>query len=713
VQPRLFTHAAARLLAPACVLLALGCEREEPAPPAPVPKPAPIAQPPPEFVGEARCAGCHAGEASRWRGSHHDRAMEEASPESVVGNFANARFTRHGVVSELARRDGRFFVRTDGADGRLAEFEIAYTFGVDPLQQYLVAFPGGRLQALGIAWDARPRAQGGARWFHLYGSERTPAGDVLHWTQPSQNWNARCAECHSTNLHKGWDPALNAYATTWSALDVSCEQCHGPGSRHVAWAEAAARGESVPADEPGLGVRFTKSSPADWTFAEGAPIAQRRAPRREHRELETCAPCHARRTTLREGVHPGSPLLDTHRPALLGAGLYEADGQIHDEVYEWGSFLQSRMYAAGVSCGDCHDPHSLALRAEGNALCAQCHRAEVFDTPGHHHHAQGSRGAACASCHMPERTYMQIDVRHDHSFRVPRPDLSVEIGTPNTCNGCHRDRNAAWAAKSVAAWFPDGRSGAPHYARALHAGREGRPGADELLRGVIDDSAQPAIVRASALAQLAAMPSPDAMAAARRGLQDQDPLVRLGALEAIESDEPRARLAAVDPLLRDPVRAVRIEAALLLADAPADLLAAGSRQARAAGLAEYRAAQELGADGPEAHVNLGILALRQGDADGARREYETALRLGPWFVPAYVNLADLERAQGREAEAEPLLRRALEMAPESAEVHYALGLWLVRNQRRAEAIRELERAARLAPRNQRFALAAKLAREQP
>jgi tetratricopeptide (TPR) repeat protein len=644
----------------------------------------------PAYVGAARCVGCHATQAESWRGSHHDRAMQEASEDTVLGDFADARFTHQGSTSRFFRRDGRFLVDTSGSDGRPADFEIAYTFGVEPLQQYLVRFPDGKVQALGVAWDSRPRAGGGERWFSLHPGERVPPGDVLHWTAPSQNWNGRCADCHSTNLLPGYDLEQDAYHTTWSDLDVACEACHGPGSRHVEWAEAAAHG-AAGADDLGLAVRFPRR--VTWVLDRGARIAHRAEPLPAHTELETCAPCHARRSTLVEGGFAGAPFLDTHRPALLEEGLYEADGQIRDEVYEYGSFVQSRMHAAGVTCSDCHEPHSLARRAEGNTLCGTCHRPEAFDVAAHHHHPAGTAGAACVSCHMPARTYMGVDVRHDHSFRVPRPDLSVSLGTPNACTDCHRDRDARWAAEAVTRWFPGGRAGTPHFAEALDAGRRGLPGAERKLAHVAGDAAQAAIVRASALALLAGYGDPGSLDAVRRALSDPDPLVRLGALEAAAALEPGARLAAVAPLLRDPRRAVRIEAARVLAEVPPSLWAPADRAALADGLAEYRAVQETAADRPEAHVNLGLLHLVLGEPEAARGEYETAVRLAPWFVPTYVNLADLERTQGRDAAGEAWLRRGLAAVPDSPDLHHAFGLALVRLGRREEALAALARAA--------------------
>lgn len=635
--------------------------------------------------------------------------MQVASESSVLGDFDDARFTHHDIVTRFFRRDGRHLVEAEGVDGAMAEYEVAWTFGVEPLQQLLVPFPDGKVQALDVAWDARPAEAGGQRWYALH-AERMPPGDVLHWTGLGARWNAQCAACHSTDVRRGYDTARDAYETTWAEIAVACEACHGPGAAHVARAEAAAAGGpllSDTAEDRGLAVRFPPARPAAWVFAPGAPIAHRAPPRRERTELDACAPCHARRSLLREGARPGEPFLDAYRPALLEEGLYEADGQIRDEVFEYGSFLQSRMHAAGVTCSDCHDPHALRLRAEGNGSCAQCHRAEVFDTSTHHRHAPDSAGARCTSCHMPARTYMGIDVRHDHSFRVPRPDLSVSLGTPNACTDCHADRPPAWAAAALARWFPDGRAGTPHYGEAIAAGRRGAVGAERALAALAADLGAPAIARATALSMLES-PTPGAV---QRVAADSEPLVRLGALEAARRLAPAARLAAVGPLLRDPLRAVRIEAARVLADVPAGLWRPVDRTALADGLAAYREAQQAQADLPSSHLNLALLDLALGDLAAARRGYETALRLASWFVPAAVNLADLARIEGDEAAAEATLRRALAVVPESAELHHALGLALVRAGRADEALAALARAAALAPGQARYAYVHALALE--
>ncbi|HWM90847.1 MAG TPA: tetratricopeptide repeat protein [Thermoanaerobaculia bacterium] len=625
------------------------CARQQAAPAPENPEPA--------FVGRQTCATCHAEEDRLWQGSHHDLAMQEATEATVLGDFGGATLTHFGTTSTFFRRDGRFFVRTDGPDGKLHDFPIAYTFGVSPLQQYLVEMPGGRLQTLPLCWDTE-----GRRWFHLY-SEPVPAGDALHWTGPNQTWNYMCAECHSTGVRKGYDAGKNVYETSWSEIDVSCEACHGPGLQHVK-------------DGKSFDVRLKDPGRGTWIADPAAGMGRRLAPRVATDEVETCGRCHASRSPIQESQ--GSVLLDSHRPTLLEAGSYHADGQIDGEVYEYGSFLQSRMYHEGVTCSDCHEPHSQTLRRTGNALCTHCHSAPKLDTPEHHKHKE----IQCVDCHMPEKTYMGVDRRRDHSLRVPRPDLTVKIGSPNACNGCHSDRSAKWAAATVERWY-----GArdPHWGEAIHAGRTGQPGAEPALAAVASDPEVPAIARATALSLLRSEPS------LAIGLQDPDPLVRLGAILGTGSLEPEARLRLTSPLLIDPVRGVRIEAARILNGNNAPGLEPA--------LAEYRSAQEANADRPEAHLNLGWLDALRNDFASAEASYRNALRLDPGFAPAYVNLADLFRLQGRDAEGEALLRQA----PDEAGVHHSLGLLLVRLGRLDEALPELARAVELAPGEARYA----------
>jgi tetratricopeptide (TPR) repeat protein len=660
--------------------------------------PAPVAT----YVGGARCAACHADEYRAWQGSQHAQAMQIANDRTVLGDFSGVKFNFARTTSTFFRRDGKYFVNTDGPEGKLADFEIRYTFGVAPLQQYLIALPGGRLQALGIAWDARPKTEGGQRWFHLYPDLKPKAGDPLHWTGIDQNWNYQCADCHSTNLRKGYDEASRTFKTTWTDIDVACEACHGPGSNHVAWAKmAGARADGKGA--MGLDVALDERHGAAWAMDPARGTAKRSKPRDTSREIDVCARCHARRGQFSDAWRPGEPLGDAYRVSLLEPPLYFVDGQKRGEVYTYASFLQSKMYAQGVTCSDCHDPHSGKTRSLGNAVCAQCHLPAKYDEPAHTHHAQGSKGAQCAACHMPVRTYMLVDPRHDHSFRIPRPDRTIALGVPNACNGCHAGRSAKWAASTVARWFPKPNPGYQDFAERFEAADRGAPGAARALARMVTDGAQPAIVRASALQRLAHDLDQTTLPAVRDALGDADATVRAAAADALANADPATRARLLARALADPVRLVRMDAARALAGAPEAMLSADDRRRFDHALDEYVAAQRFDADRPEAHGALGTLYATRGRAQEAAAEYRRALEIDDAYVPAALNLADLQRALGQDSEAERTLRAVLARAPQSAVAHHALGLTLVRQKRTREALAELARATKLAPDNARFA----------
>jgi predicted CXXCH cytochrome family protein len=638
--------------------------------------------------------------------------MAHATDATVLGDFSDARFSYGDVTSVFFRRDGKFFVRTDGPNGKLQDYEVKFTFGVEPLQQYLIELPGGRLQALSIAWDSRSKAEGGQRWFHLYPSEKIDHRDPLHWTGLQQNWNFMCAECHSTGLRRNYHHQSKTYATTFSEINVSCETCHGPGARHVAWAKREPGWEAIDAQAKGLTVLFDERRGVTWAINPQTGNAKRSAQRQTTREIETCALCHARRGPIWATIKPGAPIGDSHRVSLLDEGLYFPDGQIRDEVYEYGSFLQSKMFAAGVTCSDCHDPHSLKLRASGNAVCVQCHAPQKFEAASHHRHKEGSAGAQCVACHMPARTYMAVDPRRDHSFRIPRPDLSAALGTPDACTACHSDKAPQWAAEHVKAWHGAPKPGVIQFGEVLHAGSLGAPGARARLLAMAQDTSHPAIARASALARLDRIINPAALETLRRLLRDPDPLVRRAAVSAYAGAPVPARRDLL-PLLDDPIRDVRLEAARRIAELPARSLSAEEQSRRERGVNEYVASQRSSADRPEAHHNLGLLFMNVGRPAEAESELKAALELDPSFVPAAVTLADLYRALGRDAEAEPLLRGMIERQPSAASPHHALGLWLVRAGRRGEAIDALRRAAELAPDDPRMAYVYAVALSEP
>lgn len=644
------------------------------------------------FAGTAACADCHTTEHQRWQGSHHDLAMQRPTDASVLGDFDNASFDYLGVTTTFFRRDGGFWVRTDGPDGTLTDYPVEWVFGVYPLQQYLLPLDRGRLQALSIAWDSRSASEGGQRWYHLYPDEAITHDDPLHWTGPYQNWNTRCAECHSTDVRKNYDARSRQFSTTFYEDDVGCEACHGPGAKHVAHARTGTLGDL----EHG-GFPLSLTARGRWVFGEENgeenAIAHRSDPADTQTVLDTCGRCHARRGTLGDDYHYGRPFADTHRLSLLGAPLYHHDGQILDEDYVYGSFLQSRMYQAGVVCADCHEPHSNALRAPGNGVCSQCHRASVFDSIDHHGHPADSAGAQCVNCHMPTTTYMGVDARRDHAMAIPRPDLSITIGTPNACTGCHSDRKPEWALDALRERGVVFRDTSRHRGAVMAAVHRGDARAVPALAELAADPQTPAIWRATALEGATAAGDESALRLAHSLRSSSDSLLRVSAVRSLQSLPVRQRYAMLGPMVDDPVLGVRMEVAVGLADVPLEELREEDRKTLLALFDEYRATQTKNADMPSVQLQLGLFYLARGDFPAAEAAYREALHLNPQFVPAHLNLADLLRSQQREDEAREQLHRALTVAPESGDVMHALGLLETRAGNRDEALRWLGLAA--------------------
>ena len=606
------------------------------------------------FVGSSSCATCHPAQHTQWLESNHRHAMEKPTPDTVLGDFKDSRFQYFGRETRFSRKGDSFLITTEDREGKEETFTVAYTLGYKPLQQYLVDVGGGRLQALPFAWDTREKKEGGQRWFHLYPDENVTPGNPLFWTRPLQNWNHMCGDCHTTGFSKNFSESTERFDSRWSEIGNGCESCHGPGSAHVE-ARQSSKEEA----------------------AAGAPVALRDP----GPQIDQCGACHSRRVRLREVPSQGrvvEAMLQTWRPQLPQAPLYFADGQIHDEVFEVGSFLQSRMAAKGIRCTDCHDPHTARLKAEGNSLCTQCHEVATFDTTEHHFHKPGSSGAQCVECHMPSRTYMVVDPRRDHRFGIPRPDLSETLATPNPCVDCHRGKTNSWAAEAIRQ-------------RSHLKNRE----------AAVDRPANP-IVQAASLASTR-ITSPQSMAAVQAELRSTEPLVRLGAIQAIANlPKPQRAILLID-LARDDSLAIRLETARLLAGADKSAWTAEQRKGLDAAVAEYRQYLSKDSDRADALVALAELQGEEGDTAAAQASFEKALRRDDTSLLTLLNYADFHRSLSNDSAAEPLLVRAVALYPDAASAHVALGLLRVRQKRTAEAIPELARAAQLAPDDSNYA----------
>jgi predicted CXXCH cytochrome family protein len=639
------------------------------------------AAPSAHFVGSHVCAGCHPVEQAAWSSSHHRHAMEPADAASVLGDFGDVTFNYFGRETRFSRRGSTFQITTENQQGKAETFKVAYTLGVAPLQQYLVAFDDGRIQALPFAWDARPREQGGQRWFHLYPDANVTPADPLFWMRPRQNWNHMCGDCHTTSFSKRFSDATGRFDSRWSELGNGCESCHGAGSAHVEAAQHPVPGASAQHFVSGLHTQVE--------------------------QLDQCGACHARRVRLREDASH-ERMHDTWRPELLQDGLYFVDGQIKDEVFEIGSFLQSKMAARGITCSHCHDPHTARLRAEGNALCTQCHDRQTFDNPQHHFHAAGTDGARCVNCHMPSRTYMVVHERRDHRIAVPRPDLSATLGTPNACAACHEARGNAWAADEIArhrSGRREGPSGAELLGPALWRARHEQPDAVGSVRALLADPTVAGLSKATALSALGTSAPIEAAAIAAPLLRAADPWSRLGAVEALRLAPDAARTRLLADQATDASRAVRLAVAPLLGKASAGTLPARARDDVAALLTDYEAWLTANADRAEALIELAGLRRAAGDPVAARAAFERALRRDDTSIVAMLNFADDLRGTGDDAAAETLLRKACALYPDSADAHFALGMLLVRRKEVPAGVSELGRANELAPNNSHYAYA--------
>ena len=646
------------------------------------------------YVGDKACMTCHDKEVKEWKGSDHDMAMMAANEESVKADFNNTSFNYNGMITTFSMENGKYMVNTEGPDGKLHDYEIAYTFGIYPLQQYMIKFPEGKVQVLDPTWDSRSKEDGGQRWFHIHKDDNVTVGDVLHWTGPNMNWNYMCADCHSTNLKKNYDEKTKSYHTSWDIINVSCEACHGPASKHMEWAKTPHKA----LDNKGFSLSFKNKK---WKWDVNTKEKKGGA---DHQELEVCAKCHSRRSQLDDDFVPGDKFSDHYLAVQLEQGLYFPDGKIQDEVYVYDSFLQSKMYAAGVTCTDCHNPHTLKRKSKGDKVCSQCHSEEKYTATSHHKHKEGSAGSSCISCHMPARIYMGVDSRNDHSFRVPRPDISVEMKeVPNACNLCHTDKDAQWSTDAMQKWYGKIPVGKQNFSHALHALRNNEVGAPKGIYDVLTSDA-PDIAKATVTAYLGSFPSKQTYTTTLQMLRKSDVQMRRSALQALESFPPKMRIKETFKMLDDPSKIVRMEAARQLAAFPLGQVDDVQQKKLKKAFKEYEKILRFTAERPESQLNLGIFYANRLMPKKAMKAYKEALHLQPQFVPAYINYSNFLMSEGKNKEAKEILEKGLTVLPNIGILHHALGLWYVRNKVSDKAEVSLKKAVELSPNNARFAL---------
>ncbi len=625
------------------------------------------------YVGDSACISCHKPEFDQWSLSDHFRAMQVANDTTVLGDFNNRTYSADGITSRFFKKDGKFFINTQGADGKYQDFEIRYTFGYFPLQQYLVAFDRGRMQVTRQSWDSRDK-----KWFHQYAGQKIPPGDWLHWTGNAQNWNTMCAECHSTNLKKNYNFETDSYQTTYSLLTLGCESCHGPAGQHIDYINS--RDYKKGRKHPGSYMNLAKYSS-------------------QQMEIQTCFPCHSRKSNISPDLKHTNEILDDYIPEIPTTEFYHADGQVDDEDYTYASFLQSVMYHQGVKCSNCHNPHSGKLIIAGNGVCNQCHVKKNYDSPEHTFHAIGTDGALCKNCHMPSKSYMGNDLRHDHIFRAPRPDLSEKYGTPNACNDCHKDKPASWAAEAVVRWYGPERK--YHFAEDLVPGSKMDLPAQAHLLKLLRDTATPSIIQATAVHYLAGIDNDASLQEMLAQLGNKDAQVRYRALTGLSGFPSSRWIGVVTPLLQDKVRAVRIAAA--------NLIVGRIEPERLSGFGDSftSAQQELSSyimyqvDFASGNIMAADYFLKLRQYDRAEQFYLRGLKKDSAMNYARLNLSTLYNIMGRNADALKVLQEALKTDPKNDRIYFNLALLFNETGDQHEVEKNLQKAIALRSRNPR------------
>ena len=643
------------------------------------------------------CSDCHQAQAKSWNHSHHHRAMALATPDQVRGNFDNVVAEEQGYQGRFFTKDGHYFCETEGKDGKTRVFQISHVFGWTPLQQYLVQMDQGEVaenglpktQVLPWTWDTEKK-----EWYHIYKHDMTVPGEPLHWTGWGQNWNHMCADCHVTEYKKNFDPQSMTYNSTFVVDNVSCMACHELDDCHK-----------------------DKTEPKYPTLTGLAAIN----PIKQQVEINRCTPCHSHREQFQSGFKPNHALEDHYGINLLSEDLYHHDGQIKEEVYVLGSFLQSKMYQVGVRCSNCHDPHSLKLKLPQAQVCSQCHEPKVYDAPSHHFHKQGSAGANCLECHMPESTYMGVDPRRDHSMRVPRPDLSTKLGSPNACVGCHLheskqtqsrgyqdqikrakagDLSLLKTLESMNAdmteafhrWY--GKDHPTHYGEVFHGARNGDAASLKELEAIAQDPAfYGPITRATAMQIMSQHGIQPSSSLFKIISSDQNPMLRRSLTQFSLTKQQ------LQPLLEDPILSVRFNAlrAYLYMMGGAQSTDAKDRAVVQARMSDLKAYVEVNGDQSGAHHLMAQAQMVLNDLKASKASFELALKVQPELTGVRIPLANLLENDGEQKRAEELrreevglMKRDLKLAPSRSDLWYRLGLieyGLGREQETIEAMR--------------------------
>jgi len=641
----------------------------------------------------SNCISCHQTALSDWKKSDHAKAMDIATDNTILGNFNNITVTHYSQTARFYKKDTLFHIELNH-ENETTSYQIEYTFGHYPLQQYLIKTNKGKFQVLPFSWDSRPKSEGGQKWFVIYKNEDIKHNDRLHWKQPLQNWNGMCADCHSDGLTRNYDSTADQFNTTYDNINVGCQSCHGKMPTHDIKQKTINKN---PRTQPQVINR--------WLRNVGESTASWQGEKRDNSFMDTCFACHSLRSPLTDGIQPEQAFLDQFSPSFLTPPMYHADGQIKEEVYVYGSFLQSKMYKAGVNCIDCHDKHTMKIKVQGNGLCLQCHSAEAFNTKTHTKHQENTDASQCVNCHMPNNRYMGVDDRRDHSFKIPRPHLSTSNNTPNVCANCHEDKDNTWATKNLESWHGKPKTQSKTYLHFIdiQAGRQIDLN-DHLA--LINDLSLNEIVRATAISALISSTQLLSDSQIKPWVESTEPLIRLATARIGQLVPPEQRKRSYVTLLSDKYKAVRTAAASQVINVhginPSLLKKSFDELINTNDINTWRG---------EGHLNQSMVYFRAGQLDNTISSLENAIKVDPYFPASYINLADVYKNIGKNKEERATFEKALKALPKDGMIHYSFGLHLIRNKNKQQAIESFKKAVKLEPTNSQYIYLYVLARD--
>ena len=420
------------------------------------------------YVSSSACLGCHPGEHASFGRTYHRTMTQVASPETVRAPFDGRPLELDGRTIRLERRGDEVWATLPDPDamleGRPAEDvvrRVVLTTGSHRQQAFWVpGSRGGDLRLVPFVWQVTDDAFVPRREAFVM-----PPGAPM----PKVRWASSCIGCHAVAGEPRHDAETDAFDTRVAELGVACEACHGPGAVHAEHHR-----------DPVARYAQRASKDADPTIVHPGRLSPERS-------AAVCGQCHAYAfprdeaewwatgysRAFRAGdaleasrtlITPATMAAEHGAPAIDApeSAIFWPDGSVRVGGREYNGLVASPCYARGrgdrkMTCLSCHAMHrgdpagQIAPERVGDTACTGCHsdaRAE-----SHTHHAAGSEGSACVSCHMPKTSYALLSAVRSHRIDSPSAADTMATGKPNACNLCHLDRTLAWTARWLTEWY--------------------------------------------------------------------------------------------------------------------------------------------------------------------------------------------------------------------------------------------------------------------